>query len=356
MSLNFLSPRVELLGGDGRLSEMQPAVGLGRFRPSVILLARELCTFQHFGARSLGRRELMRAARLHADGASPYGRAAHVLVPSHDGVSIWWWDADRVAALLAGAGRPAAARVRPETLAQPAGDGLRLVKLASGYEAQRWVQQKLVASAWRSRRFDDAGWLQFARGAGATTDEATAPPAASLAFNLNRPGLAPSLADLDRRQLALIGGAGAAMAVAGFICLSLGQAWRLNRDAAEIEARAEALSAEVVSDGDVPRRRLLAEAEAFEAAASATSPLSAAGVIVGITALHDLAPTRLTIEGEEAELVLPYAAIEKVNELTPEFEASGYFEDVRPQANRDAMELTYTMRVRQGLPPLSAGG
>ncbi len=354
MLLTFLTPRVELLGSDGQLSTLQEAGSLGRVAPSVVLIARELCTFQAFSAPLPGGRQLAQAARLHAVASPPYARSAHVLARSSGAVGIWWWDVDRVSGLLENAGLPPTLRVTPETLAQPPGDRLRLVKLASGFEAQAWKDGKLVASAWRSARFDPAAWAQFTRGVGIEAGSESPPAAITLPASLERINAALEPSPPDLATAAKTAGAALGVLLAGAIALNLGQAWRLTHDTAGVEKRAETLKAALPQDSGEARRRLAREAAVFDPAAASTSPLSAAGVIVGITALLELTPTRLTIEAGEAELVLPYAAIDRVGELTPELEGSGYFTDVRPETNSDAGELIYYLRIRPGLAPISA--
>ena len=50
MQLPFLTPLAERISADGRVELVHEGGSLGRLRPKVCLLARDLCTFQVFEA------------------------------------------------------------------------------------------------------------------------------------------------------------------------------------------------------------------------------------------------------------------------------------------------------------------
>lgn len=353
---SFLAPRVDRLDPDGEIRIAAPAAALGRFLPPLLLISRAHCTFQALTLRGLSRREARRAADLHAVGAAPYARAGHVVVAGNPETAVWFWDEERIAARAAihyGRTRPL---IRPETLAQPPGDGPRIVKLEGGYEAQAWVGDRLVASAWRRDRFDSLAWRNFIRAAGLEEVSERPPEARTLPMALTLDLLRPAGRLDARRALPAL-----AAGVAGLLVLAVlflaGQALRLEADTRRLVAETGALEPAPADPAAVAAsRRLRAELAAFEDAAARTSPLSAAEVVVGISALHDLTPSRLDIDGAEVELALPYSALARTRELTADFMDSGYFETVRPRPNAEARELVFLLELKPGLPPLSADG
>jgi len=132
MPLDFLTPRVERLSADGRWSTLNEGGALGRLRPTVVLLARELTAFSLFEAGGLPRSKRGLAARLHARTGSPYLESGHALVWAGADCGVWWWDAARIAPSLKshfGGARP---EVRPETLAQPAGVAAKAFRYGCG--------------------------------------------------------------------------------------------------------------------------------------------------------------------------------------------------------------------------------
>ena len=135
MHLSFLTPRVERLSAEGRFEPLHPGGAIGRFRRPVVLLDRSLCTFARLETAALPRGRRRQAARLHARLASPYVTGGAALVKAGADFGIWWWDLDRVELEVAERFGPGGASLRPETLAQPAGEGFRIVRLAVGYEA-----------------------------------------------------------------------------------------------------------------------------------------------------------------------------------------------------------------------------
>ena len=55
MPLSFLQPRVDRLGSDGRMEVVMEAGTLGRLRPPVLLLGRDLCSYALFDPGALPR-------------------------------------------------------------------------------------------------------------------------------------------------------------------------------------------------------------------------------------------------------------------------------------------------------------
>lgn len=357
MQFDFLTPRVERVSADGRWVTVHPGGPGGRLRPPVILLARELTTFSLFETSNLPRSRRTQAARLHARTGAPYLLSSSTVIRSGADFGIWWWDADRVNALVEGHRNRASGPLllRPETLAQPPGDGWRIVRLNEGYEAQFWREKRLVACAWRRERFDGGAWSAFTRLQRGEDAPESPPSPQTLPIDFSAPAFTVSASDLSREQLL---GAGAAMVALSAFGLSLffwGQGARLASDAGAIEKETSDIQASTPRSADiggleVERRRLAAYAEVE----GQTNPLSAAGAAIGIVAFHDLTPTALEAQLGTLTLTLPYSAVSLADVLITDFEGSGYFYDIRPRTDAQNQRLIIEMKTRQAAPPLIA--
>lgn len=358
MQLDFLTPRVERLSADGAIDVVHPGGALGRvLRRPVLLLARDLCAFALFQTAALPRGRRRQAAVLHARVAAPYVNSGSALGKAGDDFGVWWWDADRVQALLeTGVATPSRPLLRPETLAQPRGDAWRIVRLKTGYEAQLWRGKALVASAWRRERYDAPAWSAFVRLQRADETAPDHPPAPAdlpIAFD-NPDAFAMAAPELTREQMALLVGGGVALASVCFGAFLFGQGYQLSKDAERVEVetteiRAATPLAAAVRNLDASQKKLIA----YRRIEAQTSPLSAAGAAIGILAFHDLTPTSVNAETETLSFTLPYAAIDKIAPLVEELESSGYFHDVQPRTDGTGQTLTVEMKVREAAPPLT---
>ena len=273
MQLDFLTPRVERLSAAGAWTTLHPGGAIGRLRTPVVLLARELTVFSRFETAALPRNRRRQAARLHARTGAPYLNAASLVVKSGADFGLWWWDVDRVDAMVRQRWGGQIPALRPETLAQPAGKGWRVVRLAEGHEAQYWRDGQVQASAWRRDRFDAGAWAAFTRVQRGAEDAPETPPAPqALPIDYDGPAFALATAEITREQM--IGAAGGALATAA-LCAALllaGQASdnersRLLDDGA---AALRAISLWLTPDG-LWRDKRLRPHEFIDEAASASS-------------------------------------------------------------------------------------
>lgn len=357
MQLPFLTPSVDLIHADGSIESVHPGGGIGRLRPRVLLLARELCAFQLFETSALPRGRRRQAARLFARTASPYIASGIALARAGQDFGVWWWDLDRLISRV-----PALATkrfvVRPETLAQPGGDGWRVVKVSHGYEAQLWAQGGLVASAWRRQPFDAISWGAFVRLQREELEAPTSPPTpVVLPVAADSPALSLASVEVTPQQLAI--GLASVVALAGvFSALFFaGQGLRLadNRRAVEAEVaeiRAATPTATQSAELQQARRALTAFAELE----SKTNPLTASAAALGVLALHEVEPSSLETDAETLTVTLPYGALESIDEIVTELETSGYFANVEPRTDAATQTLTITMMVRPDAPPLVPPG
>ncbi|MGQ2989705.1 MAG: hypothetical protein ACT6RD_00905 [Brevundimonas sp.] len=358
MSLDFLTPRVERLSAGGGWTVEHPGGSIGRLRTPVVLLARDLTTFSRFETAGLPRSRRRQAARLHARAASPYLDGASLLVPAGQDFGVWWWDAERVSALVQARWASVRPSIRPETLAQPPAADWRIVALAEGYEAQYWRGGSLHASAWRRERFDIAAWTAFTRAQRDAVDAPETPPAPQrLPLDTDGPAFAVSTAEITREQMIGAGGVLVAMVAVCAALFLTGQGLRLKSDAEALEAetaRLQAASPGGVSLADLEGdRRTLA---AYRQIEERTSPLSSAGAAIGILAYRDLTPRSLDASDEGLTVTLPYTALSQADDLIADFAESGYFYDIQPRTDAANQTLIIEMRVREAAPPLGSGG
>ena len=357
MHLPFLTPRIDLLGSDGSIRTLHPGTTLGRLRPTVVLLARDLCAFSLFSTSALPAGRRRQAARTHARLASPYVTGGAALVKAGADFGIWWWDLVRSAPALTERYGPTLPVLRPETLAQPTGDGWRIVRLDNGYEAQFWRGRALVASAWRRDRYDPASWRAFTSLQRVEDAPATPPPAQSLPLALDGEAFAISAVQVSREQAIGAAAGGFAIAACTFAMFMLGQGMSLGETTDDLKVETAKLRASTPSGTslrgvEADRQRLIAFREMEER----TNPVTAAGAAIGIVALHDITPSALDVEDGTLSITLPYAAVENADALISEFENSGYFYEVRPRTEATTQTLIIEMKVREAAPPLSAAG
>lgn len=337
------SPRshLALLDAQGGVSALP--VRLPPFSGALVVLARERCVFERLAtAKGLNGRAAVAAARLHAQTAAPFQKSGAAITHHGATFGVWWWDAAWVAERLQAAGLDPAAKVLPEPMARASGEGWRVAKASSGYEAQLWRGGFLVADLWKKRAFDTPGWIDFVR---VQPDQAGAENASLSAFDppytLRSPYRRTLVSDWTPErtgQVAAVGVALALIAVAGFF---LGQAVGLNRSAKSIEAQAAVLKAKLpkqqAAQGSVAD--LIALKTVLEAPDS-LAMLQEAEAVVGP---HGFRPLGFSSDGKKVRLALPIEAKDQVSVIAASLEASPYFEDVRPSLDREKSRLIVEM-------------
>lgn len=358
MSLDFLTPRIERLSAGGEWTVVHPGGAVGRLRTPVVLLARDLTAFSLFKTSGLPRSRRRQAARLHARAASPYLDGASLLVPAGQDFGVWWWNAERVNALVQARWASVRPSIRPETLAQPPAADWRIAALTEGYEAQFWNQGSLHASAWRRERFDTNAWGAFTRAQRDATEAPEAPPAPQrLPLDTDGPAFAISTTEITREQLIGAGAVLLALVAVSAALFLAGQGLKLKSDAEAIEAETARLQASAPRGASLANlegdRRTLA---AYRQIEEQTSPLSSAGAAIGILAYRDLEPKSLDASDEGLTVTLPYSALAQADDLIADFAESGYFYEIRPRTDAANQTLIIEMQVREAAPPLGSGG
>jgi|GEM_PF-6919453 len=183
------------------------------------MLARELVHFEYLGFPSeITAAQRNKALALKIQAGSPYDRTGHVALWHGNAAQVWFWNQARVSDIKR-------AVVLPETLAHPPlAEGVRLLALSTGYEAQAWEHGALCASRFWSEPPTRGEWQAFIRRAGQSASALAEPPEADTPAWLERPyarGAGNELGQL-RAQTAKLW-------IAGFAILALALAWQGTR-------------------------------------------------------------------------------------------------------------------------------
>jgi hypothetical protein len=304
--------------------------------------ARERGLFERLEtAKGMSRRAAEAAARLHAATAAPYQRPGALITRQGSTFGIWWWDAAWVADRLEAAGVDLTAKILPEPMARAAGEGWRVAKASSGYEAQAWRNGFLIADLWRKRPFDAQAWRDFVRvqpdqtGAdGAVLSAYEAP------FTLRSPYRRTLISDWtpERTGQAAAIAAGVVLVVA--TAFFFGQGVGLNRSAGQLEQQAALIKAKLPKASPQGAVGDLIALKSTVEGPDALVMLEEAQAIIGP---HGFKPLGFSGETRKARLILPLEAKDQVSVIASELEASPYFEDVRPSLDREKGRLIIDM-------------
>lgn len=343
MPPSFLTPRIELLSAEGRLS---PIAGGGLGRPTIVL-ARELCAFELFQAPTTNRSIAMAAARLYARTNAPFLNPGVMIRRGVQGVGLWWWDMEAIAGLLAETAGVGRATLIPESLAQSRGEGWRVLRQSSGFEAQLWRGGELVGSSWRRERFDDAAWSDFARVQRHVGGEAPASPPQPQTLLL-QPGLATAsggLGELTPGEMTALAAGLVATALIVVAAFEIGQGLHLRQQARVAEQQAQAVRTRPTSRLAAQDRKSLQQLEGFRALSDRPNALASLASALEVLRLFDVEAQGYETDGRTVTMTLPYAAIDKAERLTAELAGTGRFTDIRPitQAGRKSIQLRMTV-------------
>jgi hypothetical protein len=344
----FLSPPLKRLTLDGRLEPLESLGGAAWRRP-VIVLARELCLFSLFDPRAARGAAAMAAARLHAAAAAPFDVAGWLVRRSGGRIVIWWWDQARVSALLGPAFARAPPILAPESLAQAAGDDWRIVRTATGFEAQLWNAGDLVGSSWQRRPFDAAAWSTFVRVQPPTQRAAPIEPPNPVSPAPARPSGLGSAGwrDVSATDWARAGVAGGAVLLVLLAAFWLGQGLRLRSQSQALEAQALAergiapvQEAGARDDTQQAQHRL----SGYRALAGRPNPIAALGAATPILRLYGAPVQGVDAEGDYLTLTLPYNTLDRIDRVAADLRASGAFVEVRPTT--DAARRVILLRLK----------
>lgn len=331
-----------LLTPDGRFETVEAGGALAPERPDV-WLARAMCAHRFFDPGAARGAAAWAAARLYARSAAPFVSAGSLVERSGGGFSIWWWDRDRVEpALVERFGHPSPA-VAPERFHPPVGGAWRVLRLDDGFEAQFWRDGGLVGSLWRRTPFDRADWQAFTRVQPAAAAAPADPPAAAAGVRAPFPRRSAGGPVLSPDAVLRAAPAAAALLLLTAAAFWLGQGLKLRLEARELArvAAAERLSAPpAVPGADTAARRLAA----FSALSSRPNLVAALGVATRILRLYGVGIEAVDAQDDRMDLTLPYSALNGVDRIARDMEASGMFTEVRPVTN--ASDRTIRLRMR----------
>ena len=331
MPRSFLTPPIELLTAEG---VFVPLASGPRWRRPIVLIARELCHYAWFEPAAKGG-AAGQAARLYARAHAPYLNPGVLLRRVGGGYGVWWWDEDTVGPYLAARFADTRPLAAPETLAQPPASGpgggaWRVVRLANGFELQGWRGRALAASSWRRAPPSAADWAAFTR---LQRDPPVPPPPAPpapetlpLADQLN---LAPPGVELTPASAARLAAGVAAALLAVLAGFWAGQGLRLGGLADHLERQARALqqTSAPTKGADADSLRRIAAFRALAARPDAMAGLETALRVIrakGVTARS------FAIDGPVVSVTVPYAALDKIETITQDLEATGAYAEVRP--------------------------
>jgi hypothetical protein len=246
---------------------------------------------------------------------------------------IWWWDAQWVADALEKAGMDTGQiRVVPEPLVRAAGDGWRVARASTGYEAQLWRSNFLVADSWRRQPFDDQAWSDFTR---VQPDQAGAEAAVLMAqeapYTLQSAYRRTQMSDWtpERSMQATIAGVGVLL-----ICASVwmvGQAVGLNRAAKAAETQTEQLRLRLPASGAVQVQNQVSGLSALRSAVDGADPLVMLEGAQQAIKPFNHALLAYTAERDRVRIILGRDAADDLAPMSRALLASPYFSAVKPQ-------------------------
>lgn len=338
---------VLLLRGDGTVEPLEGPHG--PFEPTTVVLARERCLFERIDpAQGVKGAAAAVAARLQAQSGAPYQRAGTLLTRKGGTFGLWWWDAQWVGEKLGGAGLNPNCRIIPETMARTPGEGWRIAKATSGYEAQLWKDGFLVADVWKRTPFDSTSWAEFVHAQPDAQGASDAPPPAqSPAFALKNAYRRTQMSDQSSpeqtTQLATVGLA------AALVCAGLwfgGQALGLQHATSQAQVEIDALKARLPASANVQAQ--VAGLTALRDASAGVDPM-----ILLKSAQQILVPYNQKILAFEAtreriRIFLPAKAADDLRLISKDLTESSTFATVRPtlDAKRGRLILDLTPSVK----------
>lgn len=342
-----------LLRADGSTEAL--ALALGPFQPRLVVLARERCLFERLdSAAGLSAGQAQATARLHADTGAPYQRSGTVITQKGQAFGIWWWDAQWVADSLTAAGIDPATRVLPEPLARASGDGWRIARASTGYEAQLWRDGFVLADAWRRKAFDEEAWQDFVR---VQPDRTGADGAVLMAqeapFTLQNPYRKTQLSDWtpERSMQAVM--AGLAVILVCAATWMFGQAVGLNKAAKAAEDQAAMLRARLPASGAALVQGQVAGLSALRTATTGADPMVMLQDAQQAIKPFNHSLLAYTAERTRVRIILPRDAADDLAPMSRALLASSYFSAVKPQLDTKRGRLILDLTPK-GVAPVKA--
>jgi hypothetical protein len=337
---------VKLLTADGAVQDLE-IVGAPFERP-IVGLCRERCIFGEFDPPAAARGRVgLAAARLHARSAQPFRRSDWLVTQLGNAFGIWWWDADWVDEQLLLNGIGGQVHLLPETFLRMTGEGGRVVRTASGYEAQFWRSDFLVADSWRRQPFTDQAWFDFIRLQSAEQIDDKAPPVQASPYIARSPYRRMLASELTPEILARYAISAFAILVFAATAYLLAETISFDQRTRKVEDQ----TAQILQGGAALRNARvqvkIRQLDAIKRRVETPDPLSlleAAQTIVG--------PFGYKINGFVADanhlrFDLPEESAVGIDLIATELAASPYFTNIRTKLNRNRKVLEIEMTVRR---------
>lgn len=329
---------------------------------ATVAVARSRCRLRWFRLSGVPAAERLGALRLQVQAWQPFDATdARLVLSGEDGLAIAW-DAAALERDLASAGVPRdRIQCLPEPLLQPAADeGVRLIRSAEGFEAQRWQGGFLRASRWWAQPLTERDWHEFVHASGAEVAwDAPVPEPVSLGWAptawARHHALHPSAdgADARERQLVLLGGLGLSL-VAGLMAHQL---WDASRESA-------ALTQQMADIKKTMQPTLAARDAALSAVAEVERLANWFAVPLPVDVLGHLHDTLsksgvlikdLELEGDKLRLGLQLGPNATRAGIVKDLQAGNWLVDVTEvRADNARGLLTMEMRLAGLRPPVSA--
>ena len=334
---SFLGLRLHRLGQADRWELIEPSKAA--LTLDVVIVGRELCTFELFRASGSARLS-RRAAMLYARTASPHAQPGYRVVPSGPDFAIYWWDQVAVEKAVRERFGVQAPGVLPEALAHKVTEGWRQVRLPFGWDIQWWRDGALRFSTWRRTALDQTGFDRLVR---LLADDGpdTFPPkwdpflvSGALIWWRARP-------PINLRSRAKQAGL---LVILATLALSAGlmvRADRIAEEAAVVEARVRVLEAQAGQSDFPEMQRIRQKLADYDQLTSDHNPVSALAVAVASLQLYDILPQAFKADAETTQITIPYDALPLSRELASDLERAGAFGEVELSStpNRGGIQI-----------------
>jgi hypothetical protein len=315
------------------------------------LLARERCLFTLFEApQGLSGRAALSAALLRAQTDAPYQAPGSLITRKGSSFGIWSWDSRWVIDRLTELGCDPTTRVLPETLFQHPLDGWRVVKQASGYEAQFWSDDFLYASVWRRRNFEAVDWANFVRvlspSHGADLVPDSPPPPQLIPYTASSPYRKTAVSARDAAQYLTILALSFAAVLICVTAFLFGQAITLNQRATALRQETALRQQANASSKLGSIQHDIYQLSALQAVTARPDPLVLVAAAQKIVEPFGFKIIAFNADHDSIKITLPDEATAGLEPLATELRGSPYFSEVKPVVDHAKRQITFELKVR----------
>jgi hypothetical protein len=344
MPLNLFQPLPPmLLKADGSLESLGVEGAL--FGRPVIVLARERCLFESFNASAArSNSAALTAARLHAEVGAPYQTPGFLITHSSRSFGIWWWDADWVLAQLELHNAPVDSVIMPETLLQAPASGVRLLKGTSGYEAQAWDKNYLIADLWRRNAFDDDAWASFTRQLPSEMQATTRPSVQRVPLVLDSPYRRTVVTSLITRDVLVLAGCLGVTVLLATTAFLAGSGISLNRRADQLRVNIATEQAKIADR--IRGQAQVAQLQTLQREIGRPDALTLLSKAQAIILPFGYKIDVFTATRRSVSITLPEEAVAGVDLICTELNSSPYFQNATPKLDHAKKKLLIDLEVR----------